>query len=213
MIEKSPLISILVKNIKDSKDKSLVVIGVHDGLFIKELGRHFKKVFSCYEFLKIKEIKKGNICVIKEPFSITIKKLKNFDVIMFVNEMHHLPDIFQLRTYYNLKKNQELILIEWAKKGTLEKFYNYFQYCGQLCDLSKRILDQMIKQGIVKIEKKQLFRDEITFENKKEMEAFFKFILPDHYGFGRLSFLKKLNQSRFPLHLTDVNYFYKIRGI
>ena len=136
---KSQFIKILIDSITNPKSKNLIIIGSHDDELIRRLAKYFKKVYSCYEFLKIKETKEANLCIKKEPFSHTLNRLRNFDVIVMLNEMHHLPDIQQLQIYSLLKKDQELILMEWTKKGTLEKFYGCFQDCKQLCDLTKQI--------------------------------------------------------------------------
>jgi hypothetical protein len=208
---KSPFVKILLRNIKNTKKKSLIIIGVHNGNLIKELGNYFKKVNSYYEFLKIKGFKRKNILIKKEPFSKTFKRFKDFDVIVIMNEMHHLPDIQQMQIYSNLKKNQELILIEGLNKGTFENFYVLFQDCKPLCALAKEIMNKFVRERAIKIEKKIIFKPIYYFKNKNDLKKHIKFELPDHFKFGKKDFEKKIKKIRFPIKLYETENFYKIK--
>jgi len=137
-----------LQSVGNRKNKTLIAIGIHDAGPVKSLARHFKKVWSCYEFLKVEEASMPKFCLKKEPFSETMKHLGDFDAILFMNEMHHLPAAQQLAVYEKLGKNQELIIVEWNKKGSFEKFYGCFQDCGPLCDSAKKILDGAVRRGL-----------------------------------------------------------------
>lgn len=207
----SPLVEILLKEIKDSSKKKLICTGIENDEPVKELAKHFKYVLSCYEFLKCRPGRKQNYCLKKEASLYAIKKFPEFDVILIMNEMHHFPDIYQLWTYKRLQKNQELIVVERGKAGSFEKIYVCFQNCNPLLGLAKKIMDQAVKQKIIKITKKRSFKEEYFFESADDLKKFFKFILPDHWPFGRACLEKKLRKKRFPLMLHESEILYHIQ--
>lgn len=203
----------LLNVVKNSKDKTLIVIGIHEDKPIRELAKHFKKVFSCYEFLKIKNLKQKNFEIIKEPLTDSINRLKKFDIIFISAEMHHFPDNLQLAVFYNLKKNQELILDEPRNVGSMEFYYRDFQNCEPLCVLTRYILKQMVKRKVIKIESIKHFKEYTRFKNSKDMISFYKFILPDHYKYAEKIFLEKIKKTHFPVSLKSNATMYKIKRI
>lgn len=204
----------VLNNITSPQDKSLLEIGSHDDELTLELAKHFKQVYSFYEFLKIQPYKKGNIEVKKVDYDKVLESLDNYDVILLNNEFHHFSDLQQLKTYYQLSKDQELILAEWDFSGTVNDYYKNFQNCRFLCKHSREILNDLSSKKIIKITNQEKINYVVTFSSKQEAIDFFKFLLPDHYKFGKKEFLKMLDNSKFPLNLwegSDVFYIKSLR--
>lgn len=194
---------LILEQIDDSQNKTLLEVGSHDDELTMKLAQHLKKIYSYYEYVKIPERAEGNIEIKKLPYVEVMKQLEKFDVILMVNEFHHFPDIWQKQTFEKLNKNQQLFLIEWDFSGNNDYFHQAFQDCGPLCKITKNILDKAVENKVIKINNKITSKYETTFGSKEEMINHFKFILPDHYPFGEKEFLEKIKDLKFPFVMWE----------
>lgn len=200
----------IVNMIKDSKNKTLLEVGSHDDTETLELAKYFKKVYSYYEYLKISERTEGNIEIKKKNYLDVLKDLNKFDVLLMENEFHHFPDIWQMWTYKKLRKGQELFIVEWNQQGNSNEYYKFFQNCLPLCKLTQEVLNKFVLEGLIKILSKTDGNYEETIVNKKEMINYYKFMLPDHWEFGKNQFLKKIKDTRYPIRISEGYTIYQI---
>lgn len=143
------LSEMIVTNVSDSQNKTLLEVGGHDDSLTLELAKKFKHVYAYYEFLKIPDRIEYNIEIKKTPYLSVLKNLSDFDIILMENEFHHFPDIQQLWTYDKLNRNQILFLAEWDFTGNLNDIYLSFQNCRPLCELTRQIMDKSVKNGLI----------------------------------------------------------------
>jgi hypothetical protein len=113
-------------------------------------------------------------------------------------------------TYKKLSNKQELLIVEWNKKGNYNKYYKCFQNCCPLRSLTKEILDKFVSKKIITITNKIDGIYEDVIKSEKEMGDYYKFMLPDHWEFGEKEFLKKINKIKYPIKLWDGYRIYKI---
>ncbi len=196
-------IELVLELIKDPRNKTILEVGGHDDSLTLDLAKHFKHVYSYYEFLKIPEREENNFTIKKKSFLSVLDSVNKYDVILLENEFHHIPDIWQMWTYDKLKNNQELLLQEWNFTGTVNYYYRSFQNCKPLCGLTRSILRNFVRNKIISIEKIEKGGYEDIVNNKEEMIAFYKFILPDHWRYGEKEFMKKIEKITYPYKLWE----------
>lgn len=184
-------------------NKTIVEIGAHEDSETLNLAKHFKHVFSYYEYLKIPEREQGNISVKKMPYPKILEQLQSFDVILLENEFHHFPDIWQMQTYDKLQKKQILFLVEWDLTGNSNEYYQIFQNCRPLCQITREVLDQFVRTKRIKVQKQIKGKYENIINSPKEMIEYFKFMLPDHWQYGKEQFLEKIKTIIYPLKLWE----------
>jgi hypothetical protein len=203
----SKLISQLINS---QKNKILLEVGAHDDTESIELAKNFKKVYAYYEFVKIPERNEANLEIKRLPFLEILKDFDRFDVVLMENEFHHFPDIWQMWTYDKLNKNQELLIVEWNKKGNNNEYYQCFQNCEPLCNLTKQIMNKFVAEGVIKIENilEGSYIDE--FNSEKEIVNNFKFMLPDHWKYGEKEFMQKIKNLQYPVKLSEGFDIFKI---
>lgn len=197
------LADLIVANVADSQNKTILEVGSHGDKLTLELALKFKKVYSYYEFLKIPERVENNIEIKKLPYLSVLNKLDDFDVILLENEFHHFPDVWQMWTYEKLKPHQKLFLVEWDFSGNSNQYYESFQNCRPLCELTRQILKQSVEKGLIKITKTEKSKYETVINSKEEMIDYYKFMLPDHWKFGEKEFMEKIKDLSYPLTLSD----------
>ena len=201
---------LILANVDDSKNKTLLEVGSHGDELTLKLAPKFKKIYSYYEFLKIPDRVEGNIEIKKMPYLSVLGCLDEFDVIFLENEFHHFPDIYQMWTYEKLRYGQKIILVEWDFTGSNNQYYQSFQNCRPLCELTREILEKSVKKGLIEIIKKEKSEYKITVNSEKDMVNHYKFELPDHWHFGEKEFMKKIENISYPLTLTEGFDFFVI---
>jgi hypothetical protein len=202
------LIDHILKLVKNPSNKSLLQVGAHDDTFTKKLAKHFKNVYLYSEFIKIPEYKKVNIDIKKVSYEDLLNRLSEFDILYMDNEFHHLPDIHQMWTYHKLQPGQILIIKEWDTQQE-DPYFKCFQDCRLLHQLTKEILLKFKKNGIIKVE--EIYQKEsYTYESKQEMIEFFRYVLPDHWEFGKTELFELLKDAKFPIKINEGYFLYKI---
>ena len=205
--------NLLLQFVDQTKQKKILEIGAHEDSETIALAKHFQKVCSYYEFLKIPERSEKNIELRKMPYLEVLSKLPAFDVILIENEFHHFPDIWQMWTYDKLLTSQDLFLVEWDFTGNTDQYYLCFQNCRPLCQITREVLDKFISKKIVRIEHQAKGKYEEEIKSRTDMINYHKFLVPDHWRFGEADFLRKIENQSYPLTLWEGFNFYHIKKL